>query len=196
MCGVFYIDRDSVLEVRKFVKEVDQRIPTMDFSGDIHPTDPAPVIIGGRKGLKLSCQRWGYPGYQKTGVIFNARAESVQEKKLFQSGIRYHRAVIPAKHFYEWNALKEKNLFSRVDGKVLYLAGFFDLMENEERFVILTTGANESMSVVHDRMPLVLEETQITNWIIDDESTEELLCQVPGNLKRQVDFEQMTLFAD
>ncbi|MCC8081132.1 MAG: SOS response-associated peptidase [Lachnospiraceae bacterium] len=196
MCGVFYIDRDSVLEARKFVTEVDHRIPAMDFSEDIHPTDPAPVIIGGRKGLELSCQRWGYPGYQKSGVIFNARAESVQEKKLFQSGIRYHRAVIPAKHFYEWNALKEKNLFSRVDGKVLYLAGFFDLMENEERFVILTTGANEFMYVVHDRMPLVLEEPQIKDWILDDSSTEKLLCQVPGDLKRQVDFEQMTLFAD
>ncbi|MCD8232026.1 MAG: SOS response-associated peptidase [Clostridiales bacterium] len=196
MCGVFYVDRDSVLEVRKFVKEVDQRIPTMDFSGDIHPTDPAPVITGSRNGLKLSCQRWGYPGYLKTGVIFNARAESVQEKMLFQNGIRYHRAVIPAKHFYEWNVLKEKNLFSRVDGKILYLAGFFDLMENEERFVILTTGANESMSVVHDRMPLVLEEPQIEDWILDDNSTEELLCQIPGDLKRQADFEQMTLFAD
>ncbi|MCC8151590.1 MAG: SOS response-associated peptidase [Lachnospiraceae bacterium] len=116
MCGVFYIDLDSVLEARKFVTEVDRRIPAMDFSKDIHPTDPAPVITGSRNGLKLSCQRWGYPGYQKSGVIFNARAESVQEKKLFQNGIRYHRAVILAKHFYEWNALKEKNSFSRVDG--------------------------------------------------------------------------------
>ncbi|MCD7922116.1 MAG: SOS response-associated peptidase [Clostridiales bacterium] len=102
MCGVFYIDQDSVLEVRKFVTEVDQRIPAMDFSKDIHPTDPAPVITGNRNGLRLSCQRWGYPGYQKSGVIFNARAESVQEKRLFQNGIRYHRAVIPAKHFYEF----------------------------------------------------------------------------------------------
>ncbi|MCD8217028.1 MAG: SOS response-associated peptidase [Clostridiales bacterium] len=72
-----------------------------------------------------------------------------------------------------------------MDGDVLYLAGFFDLMENEERFVILTTSANKSMSVVHDRMPLVLEEAQITDWIIDDKSTEEFLRQVPGALKRQ-----------
>ncbi|MCD8110798.1 MAG: SOS response-associated peptidase [Clostridiales bacterium] len=94
------------------------------------------------------------------------------------------------------NALKEKNRFSRMDGRVLYMAGFFDLMENEERFVILTTGANESMTMVHDRMPLVLEEAQISDWILDDSSTEELLCQVPGDLKRQTDFEQMTLFVN
>lgn len=81
MCGVFYIDQDSVLEIRKFVTDVDQRIPAMDFSKDIHPTDPAPVITGNRNELRLSCQRWGYPGFQKSGVIFNARAESVQAQQ-------------------------------------------------------------------------------------------------------------------
>ncbi|MCD7864883.1 MAG: SOS response-associated peptidase [Clostridiales bacterium] len=52
------------------------------------------------------------------------------------------------------------------------------------------------MSAVHDRMPLVLEEAQIADWILDDSNTEKLLCQVPGDLKRQDDFEQMTLLAD
>ncbi|MCD8154444.1 MAG: SOS response-associated peptidase [Clostridiales bacterium] len=194
MCSVFYMDQDSVWKVRKFVNETDQKIQEMVFQGDIHPTEPAPVISGCKNGLRLSCMRWGYPGFEKANVIFNARAESVREKKLFRNGIRYHRAVIPAKLFYEWNALKEKNIFSRRDGNMLYFAGFYDLIGNEDRFVILTTCANESMSAVHDRMPLVLEEAQIKEWILDDGTAWKLLCQVPGGLRRQADFEQMTLF--
>ncbi len=194
MCGVFYIDQDSVTAVRKMVKDVDPRIPQMNFCRDIHPTDAAPVIIGNGTDLRLACRRCGYPGFQKTGVIFNARAESVQEKRLFSNGICYHRAVIPAKHFYEWNVHKEKNVFSRKDGDILYLAGFYDLMENEDRFVILTTWANESMIKVHDRMPLVLEKGQIEDWIFDDRSTGEILRQVPVMLDRQAEYEQMSLF--
>lgn len=50
-----------------------------------------------------------------------------------------------ANGFYEWNRLKEKNTFARYDAPVLYMAGFCDWFENERRFVILTTAANESM---------------------------------------------------
>lgn len=60
-------------------------------------------------------------------------------------GIQYHRILIPASGFYEWNQLKEKNTFTRSDSTVMYLAGFCDWFENERRFVILTTVANESM---------------------------------------------------
>ena len=51
-------------------------------------------------------------------------------------------------------------MFTRSDSTVMYLAGFCDWFENERRFVILTTAANESMKKVHDRMPLILEKEQ------------------------------------
>lgn len=61
--------------------------------------------------------------------------------------------MIPAAGFYEWSRQKEKNTFYRKDGKPLYLAGFYDRFDKEDRFVILTTVANASMRPVHDRMP-------------------------------------------
>lgn len=67
-------------------------------------------------------------------------------------------------------------------------------MENEERFVILTTEANASMKPVHDRMPLILRQDQIEDWLRDEKATEAMLCQTPEELKRQADYEQMTLF--
>ncbi|MDO4523688.1 MAG: SOS response-associated peptidase family protein [Eubacteriales bacterium] len=194
MCGVFYIDDDMLHEIRSIAREIDQKLNTGIYTKDIHPTEYAPVLIEGKRGIRMSKQRWGYPGVQNKGVIFNARSETVTEKRLFQNGIRYHRAVIPARHFYEWNVNREKNIFSRKDSSTMFLAGFYDIMSNEERFVILTTQANESMRSVHDRMPLVLEANQLESWLFEPEQTENILKQAPVLLKRKTEFEQMTLF--
>ena len=166
MCSIFYIDNTILQDMIKMAVPGRERdLERVCFARDIRPTEWAPVLTWSENGIRLSSQRWGYPGIRNTGVIINARAESVRDKKIFENGIRYHRAVIPASHFYEWNTNKEKSTFRRSDGKVLYMAGFFDMLENEERFVILTTQANKSMQNVHDRMPLILEKDQIELWL-------------------------------
>ena len=126
-------------------------------------------------------------------LVINARAESVMDKPSFRNGILYHHILIPASGFYEWNRLKEKNTFSRYDAPVLYMAGFCDWFENERRFVIMTTAANESMIKVHDRMPLILEKGQLKDWF-DDRKMEQILHQVPVQLKREAEYEQQSLF--
>lgn len=194
MCGVFHVDDSTLRGMENIVQSIDDSIRSMRFRRDIHPTDMAPVIYRVNRKLKLSCQSWGYPKIPNGGVIFNARTESVREKKLFSAGIQYHRAVIPAAHFYEWNASREKNTFRRQDGRTMFLAGFYDIIGNKERFVILTTQANDSMRSVHDRMPLVLEERQLEDWICDDRCTNRLLEQVPVLMNRQSEYEQMSLF--
>ena len=50
------------------------------------------------------------------------------------------------------------------------------------------------MKPVHDRMPLILEESEISPWIFDGEKTKALLHKVPCLLERRSDFEQMSLF--
>ena len=73
------------------------------------------------------------------------------------------------------------------------MAGFCDWFENEKRFVILTTTANESMRKVYDRMPLILEKEQLSYWF-DDRRMEEILHQIPVQLKREAEYEQQSLF--
>ena len=59
--------------------------------------------------------------------------------------------------------------------------------------MILTTTANEFMRKVHDRMPLILEKEQLEDWF-DDRKMEEILHQVPVQLKREAEYEQRSLF--
>ena len=106
------------------------------------------------------------------------------------------RLVIPAAGFYEWNRKKEKVSFTSAikEQPILYMAGFYNNYGNEDRFVILTTGANGSMADVHERMPLLLKHQALEEWLRDDRRLEEFLHSEPHGLKREMEDEQQTLF--
>ena len=193
MCSRYYINSDIEDELEKVISDADQQIGQNYFTGDICPTDMAPIIEKTDHGLKLSTCKWGYLLSKGTKLVINARAETVMNKPAFQNGILYHRILIPASGFYEWNHLKEKNTFTKPDDATLYIAGFCDWFENERRFVILTTAANDSMIKVHDRMPLILEKEQMEDWF-NNEKMKTILRQVPARLKRHAEYEQQSLF--
>ena len=77
---------------------------------------------------------------------------------------------------------------------MLFMAGCYDLYEDEERFVILTTEANPSVSPVHERMPLILEPRELQNWVLDDGAVEPLLQKTSVLLDAFTEYEQMSLF--
>lgn len=204
MCGRYYIDKAMFQEVEELLAELGGRKGQMEQevqvsrtayktqTSDKHPGDLAPVLVNTMDGVKLEWQRWGVPGFQKGSLIFNARSETVKEKRMFQDGICRRRAVIPARWFYEWNRAKEKITFFERGKPVLYLAGFSSLCEDGEHFVILTTGANDSMKKTHDRMPLILEEKEIAEWLEDEEEWNRLLKKQPGELEKEAEYEQLS----
>ena len=193
MCSRYYIDSDIEDELEKMASDAEQQICQKYFTGDIRPTDMVPVIENTEQGLKITTCKWGYPLSRRKNLVINARIETVLDKPAFQNGILYHRILIPASGFYEWNQLKEKNSFTRPDATPLYMAGFCDWFENERRFVILTTAANDSMINVHDRMPLIIEKEQMEDWF-DNEKMRTILHQTPERLKRHAEYEQQSLF--
>lgn len=196
MCGRYYIDEETYSEIQMVVSNVEQSLNHARKTGDICPTDTAPVIASdNNQKLILTDKIWGYPGWKNKGVIFNARSESVMGKRMFQNGIRYHRAVVPATGFYEWNRQKEKNTFFRKDSNVLYMAGFFDRYNNGDHFIILTTQPNASMEKIHDRMPLILEADQIRPWLCNTGNVGIILNQTPVLLEHRSDYEQQNLFS-
>ncbi|RJW39872.1 SOS response-associated peptidase [Clostridiales bacterium TF09-2AC] len=149
---------------------------------------PAPVFLGIQK------MRWGFKAPGGKGLVFNARSESVLEKRMFRDSVSHRRVAVPVSWFYEWNQSKEKYTFTREDGQVLFLAGFYSKYEDGDHFVILTTQANQSMAPVHSRMPLVLERDQVRDWIMDEDSFQGMLEQVPARLSKSCEYEQQTLF--
>lgn len=195
MCGRYFTDATILSRLKPFVQIPEKAEQSMMYASDIVPSSLSWILTASvGKKMHLVQMRWGYPITGKKGVIFNARTESVKEKKIFRNGFYYHRVIVPAVCFYEWNSLKEKFTFCRSDGDILYMAAISDLFENELKYTILTTKANKSMERIHDRMPLVLEKTQIEQWLSDENCASEMLSQVPVQLKVSAEYEQQTLF--
>ena len=144
--------------------------------------------------LMADCMAWGFPRFDGKGLLINARAESAMERKTFRNSVQHRRCIIPAKGFYEWDKSKEKFSYERKDAPILYMAGCYNWYKDEERFVILTTEANSSVAPVHNRMPLILEQEELEEWVLDDKATDYLLHKTPVLLKAHAEYEQMSLF--
>ena len=147
----------------------------------------------GEEGLKADSMAWGFPGRDKKQLLINARAETALERPSFSQAVSHRRCVIPARWFYEWNPEKEKAEFSRTDGSLLYMAGFYDLFQDVPRFIILTTQANPSVRPIHHRMPLILEKEELEEWVWEDRSVEKFLKKIPGLLECRQEYRQEKL---
>lgn len=208
MCGRFYVDEETAKEIERVIRNVDLRIQKI-HAGDIYPSQTAGILAGKSvqkmlpapgsvieesPELHLEEMQWGFPQYQKKGLLINARAETALERKTFRDSVLHRRCIIPARHFYEWDSDKNKVTFFRKDRPVLYIAGFYNGFQDQLHFIILTTQANASVRPVHDRMPLVLEENELEQWIFDDRFTEYALHKNPPVLGREQEYEQQSLF--
>lgn len=192
MCGRYYIDDEITKEIEKLVKSLDEKIRTLK-PGEVRPTQKAPVITGKDTELSAELCTWGFPSWTKNGVIFNARAETVFEKRMFKECIRKNRCAIPASRFYEWNSNKKRFTFTKEDKEQMYFAGFYEEFDGENRFVILTTKADAVMEPVHERMPVVLKEGQLSDWIYDEAAVKTILRQTPPKLRKETEYEQQKL---
>lgn len=193
MCGRYYVDDETAREIEKIVRQVDERIRSSKKTSDIFPSQGACAIRSGNSQMIADEMFWGFPNFSKKGLLINARSETVMEKRMFRDSVMQRRCVIPAKGFYEWNQSKSKAAFFRQDEPLLFMAGFFNRFEDQERFMILTTKANRSVEKVHDRMPLILERRELENWIFDEDMAKLLLRKTPVLLEKKMDYEQQTL---
>jgi putative SOS response-associated peptidase YedK len=150
---------------RKIDRDLNQRY-------NVAPTQDIPIVRQDAEGAReLAFVRWGLiPGWAKDNIsignkLINARAESVSEKPSFRSAFKRRRCIIPAGGFFEWQPVegrrKQPWLFRVADGSPMSLAGLWEHWEGADGQVIescsvLTTGANELMAPIHDRMPVVL----------------------------------------
>ena len=121
----------------------------------------------------------------------NARSETALEKPAFRKAMAKRRCLIPADGFYEWLRIGEKPkdpkfpyFIHHVDGTQLAFAGLYEIWRDPEgrddvgindggindaqllrTCTILTTHANEVMSHVHDRMPVMIDRKDWNEWL-------------------------------
>lgn len=198
MCGVFYVDDDTMREIEKIARKIDRKLAV---TGDVHPSEPALILRADHEEMVSEVLKWGYEAYGKKTLIFNARSETVQERPMFRYDFEERRCLVPAVKFYEWKKIsakqKEKYEFFTSDN-ILYLAGIYHKEPAGDRFTILTREAEGCMVGVHHRMPLILSRDDMRKWLFFKEEAADLLkshfegLQKVQNAKET--YQQMSLF--
>lgn len=172
MCGRYTLfDEIENTEIDNMIREIMQNSPDVKIhTGEIFPTNTAPIIIAQGESLKLAPSVWGFPKFNTSGVIINARAETAADKNTFRDSLLKRRCIVPSTGFYEWDSEKRKYLFNLPGKRTLYMAGFWNNYEGVSRYVILTTAANESMKNVHNQMPVILLQDRMKMWMCDTDA--------------------------
>lgn len=182
MCGRYSIaTEEENIEIREIINEVNERFKEDAFkvkTGEISPTDMVPIIASAGCGQKaVNLCKWGFPNFkQASGVIINSRSETLAEKPTFRKILHSHRCLVPSSGFYEWKAMegkKEKYLIRTSNQNFFYMAGLYNSFIDKNGnpftgFVIITTEANEQMSYLHNRMPLILDGLAADSWLFEE----------------------------
>jgi len=195
MCGRYLVDDEVYADMWEMLLEkataAGPPLSSLIKSGEVFPTNIAPVIT--HDGAAVV--KWGFPHWKGTGVIINARAETVFDKNMFRKPLLNSRCVIPSSGFFEWRRkngvkTKDKYLLRQPGERVLYMAGivntFRDANGNDySAFVILTTAANDSVAPIHDRMPVIIASDESGRWIRDEGFIEHALHRAGPELTAQ-----------
>lgn len=195
MCGRMNITDHA--GVRQLLETLGLSLSPKDWPGqspryNTAPTQTVDVVVH-KSGLPVlvpmswgvSMQTKGKKGQPLTRRIPNARDDKVWTSYLWRYLVPEQRVLIPVNGFYEWKRVNKKLVaayhITPAKGSAMFFAGIYRIPKDEQNpceVSIVTTGANQAMSEIHDRMPVILSsQNAAMAWIQenDRESLEELM---------------------
>jgi putative SOS response-associated peptidase YedK len=200
MCGRFVIGSPAPLIAEEF------RLPQFTInirqSFNITPSQDIPIVIHDGKKRIVTC-KWGFiPSWAKnpsTGyTMINARSETITVKRSFVSAFKKHRCLVLADGFYEWSVTGKRKTPFFIHLKSRRPFGFAGLYnhwksgDGEEILTctIITTGANELIQGIHQRMPVIIPSESHDLWLDPGVQEEEKLLP----LLRPYPHEEMEMY--
>lgn len=127
--------------------------------------------------MTSALKNWGYLVSWSKQPIVNTRTDSAMDpSKMWFESVHERRCIIPTFGFFEAHKnettistrsgkpIKQQYLFETAGSPVTFIAGIYE----DEQFSMMTTDPNEHMSHIHDRMPVVLQQTELRTWLFGD----------------------------
>ena len=178
MCGRYSLIADIGALQERF--EFDGADLTHAPRYNIAPTQMALTVTNGHERC-ASYMRWGLiPSWAKSASVgscmINARAETVAGRPSFRTALQRRRCLVLADGFYEWSRIGSSRRPMRItmaSGGPFAFAGLWDVWrdprgETIRSCTIITTAANELLSPIHDRMPVILPRELESLWLDHD----------------------------
>lgn len=188
MCGRFALKTPSSQLASHF--KLDEAVEVAPRY-NIAPGTDIPTIRHSPEGKRvMHLLRWGLvPHWAKDPSIgnklSNARGETVAEKPSFRDAFKRRRCLVPADGFYEWKAegkLKQPYYFSMKDSAPFALGGVWESWRTPDGEILrtcclITTGPNEIMLPVHDRMPVIVSPENYEQWLTGEPADAQALVK-------------------
>lgn len=200
MCTRYYIEKDAP-ELKSIIAATTSTLANRFIAthgrliiteGEVRPTDIVPVIAPNQKGVKtVFPMQWGFTNKEHKTTLFNARCETAGTKTTFKDAWKSHRCIVPASYYFEWEHFKSPDGKAKTGDKyaiqpegltVTWLCGLYRMEEGYPVFVVLTKEPTAALSKIHDRMPLILPEEKIDDWINPTFSPDTLLPYALGDI--------------
>ncbi len=191
MCGRYFLENDILDQLEQKGYKLSNEIKDISFN-TIYPSNMG-LYIDSFDEKYVKAAKWGFSIKDRSKLIINARSETVTEKRMFQKAFEESRIIIIMSYFFEWNSIKEKYTLNREDDNLIYTGGLLRNFNGVDTYTMLTTLSNSSMKKIHHRMPLILEEDMIEDWLFDKDKAKKMLESSSAELKYTTDFEQLTL---
>ncbi len=176
MCGRFATTLPPDAMAQLFTAQPANNLPDVP-NYNVCPTVKVHVVISGESGRRLVAMRWGFlPHWYKSPtagpLLINARAETIAEKPAFRAAARDRRCLIIATGFYEWTKSQSGErlpwYIHRRDAASIAFGGIWQNWGKEDAkptCAIVTTKANQTLSAIHHRMPLIVEPDAWPLWL-------------------------------
>lgn len=160
---------------RRAAKEEDRTLPGSSTGSHISSSDGAMRVDELRWWLTPS---WS-AGPSTKYAMFNAKSESLLEKRSFARPFKSQRCVIPVTGYYEWQKGQREKLPFYVHGyntaagagTGLLLAGLWDCWTDRatgevvESCSIVTAAASAEIAFLHHRQPVFLAPEEAYAWL-------------------------------
>ena len=180
MCGRFTLRNPDRIKIGDFdYYDFNVLIPRYNIA----PTQPILTVVEHETMREAKFLQWGLiPFWSKEpkGII-NARVETIDEKPSFKESFEKRRCLIVADGFYEWERngkISQPYYFQMKDEAPFAFAGIWDRWHSDDRSItscaIVTTTANDLLSKIHTRMPVILRPESYDLWLREDSRAADL----------------------
>ena len=178
MCNQFRLP--NLAQIKQYLRE-ELNLPLVDPSSDykakdIFPNQTAPVLLYQNNQLQLVNKNWGYPSpVDANKPLFKARIERFYEQKpsMWDESFAKQRCIILSSKFFEYakktyqagNGKRYHERYSfKANHPITMIAGIYD----KNNFAMVTTNSNQDMAPIHNRMPLVIEPSELRRWLFQN----------------------------
>lgn len=208
MCGRYFVEIDNSSALKDCLAQAQKKLDALVVGnhiacGEITPGMTVLAFARRKSGVTGAFpMRWGYT-VSDGKLVINARVESAATRPMFADSWKTRRCIVPANCYFEWERIQTQTSFLEAqdafpahgaekikraitpeNAKFFWLAALYRYEPGQTlpALVILTREADASVARIHDRMPVMFDDTTATQWLAQDGAPDAAVLRALTNM--------------